>query len=539
MPSSSPHIWWTVSTGHSSSRSSSSSRSTGSVRAAKSRIACSVSCRVSASRPNGIGNLQGCGFRCDHGLRVPTLVQAWRDSSEQYGPTKGRSAPFSRLLTRPSAPARPGALSGSAGANAAVKVPALVAGMVAGADCIEDMDLLRHGGMNRLFGGVRAPSTLGTFLRAFTFGHVRQLDAVAARVLVRLAGRSPLLGGGSPVAFVDVDDTVKQTYGYAKQGAGYGYSGVKGLNALIATVSTPTNAPLIVATRLRKGSANSARGLPGPRAEQGELFTTYRFHACFADTPMTMVQAESQHRGHAIIEQVPAARAGRRTRSTLTRRCRARPAAARRPGTAGSRRSGRCGWCGAARSRPAPRWSPSSRARSSPVCQRAQPGSRQIQTKVPPRGRSGGGSDSPAALLHPHCQMSSRAGVDRPAPPMPPAAPSISVTDGDLIADSMTARRSCQGRPVSGRHSPGAAREANSGHDLRTLGFATGPVTSCPDGDGVEIVLRDLATDRIDVVVTGGGTGVSDRPHTRADPGGVLDCEILGSAEHLRAAGPR
>ena len=76
--------------------------------------------------------------------------------------------------------------------------------------------------MDRLFGGVRAPSTLGTFLRAFTFGHVRQLDAVAARLLVGLAGRSPLLGGGSAVAFVDVDDTVKQTYGYDKQGAGYG-----------------------------------------------------------------------------------------------------------------------------------------------------------------------------------------------------------------------------------------------------------------------------------------------------------------------------
>ncbi len=70
-----------------------------------------------------------------------------------------------------------------------------------------------------MFGGVRAPTTLGTFLRAFTFGHVRQLDAVAARLLVGLTGRSPLLGGGSPVAFVDVDDTVKQTYGYAKQGA--------------------------------------------------------------------------------------------------------------------------------------------------------------------------------------------------------------------------------------------------------------------------------------------------------------------------------
>jgi hypothetical protein len=65
------------------------------------------------------------------------------------------------------------------GVNAAVKVPALVAGMVAGADSIDDMDLLRHGGMGRLFAGVRAPSTLGTFLRSFSFGHVRQLDSVA------------------------------------------------------------------------------------------------------------------------------------------------------------------------------------------------------------------------------------------------------------------------------------------------------------------------------------------------------------------------
>ena len=101
-----------------------------------------------------------------------------------------------------------------------MKVPALVAGMVAGADSIEDMDLLRHGGMARLFGGVRAPSTLGTFLRTFTFGHVRQLDAVAARLLVSLAQRSAAAGRRRPVAFVDVDDTVTQTYGYAKQGAG-------------------------------------------------------------------------------------------------------------------------------------------------------------------------------------------------------------------------------------------------------------------------------------------------------------------------------
>jgi hypothetical protein len=151
-------------------------------------------------------------------------------------------------------------LSGEGSAYADVKVPALVAGMVAGADSIDDMDLLRHGGMGRLFDQARAPSTLGTFLRSFTFGHVRQLDAVAARLLVNLVAHTPLLSHADQVCFVDVDDTVKQTYGYTKQGAGYGYSGVKGLNALIATVSTPTSAPVIAATRLRKGKTNSARG---------------------------------------------------------------------------------------------------------------------------------------------------------------------------------------------------------------------------------------------------------------------------------------
>ena len=151
-------------------------------------------------------------------------------------------------------------LSARGGANAHLKVPGLVAGMVAGADSIDDMDLLRHGGMDRLFGGVRAPSTMGTFLRAFTFGHVRQLDSVAANMLGELARRSPLLAGADQVAYVDVDDTIRATYGYAKQGAGFGYSGVKGLNALIGIVSTPLSAPVICATRLRKGSTNSARG---------------------------------------------------------------------------------------------------------------------------------------------------------------------------------------------------------------------------------------------------------------------------------------
>ncbi len=317
-------------------------------------------------------------------------------------------------------------LTGEGSACAEVKVPALVAGMIAGADSIDDMDLLRHGGMGRLFDQVRAPSTLGTFLRTFTFGHVRQLDAIATRLLVNLVGHAPLLTNLDQVCFVDIDDTIKQTYGYAKQGAGYGYSGVKGLNALIAAVSTPTSAPVIAATRLREGKVNSARGAarlvadalkvaaqagagvgagglvlvrmdsafynadvvaatrragarvsitarmnravttaiagieesawtpikypdaiydedeqrwisdaevaeidytaftsrtkakhaagrlivrrvrrlnPGA-ATQGELFTTYRYHAVFTDSTLELLQAESYHRAHAVIEQV-------------------------------------------------------------------------------------------------------------------------------------------------------------------------------------------------------------------------------------------
>jgi hypothetical protein len=146
------------------------------------------------------------------------------------------------------------------GAHAGSKVAALVAGMVAGADSIEDMDLLRHGGMAPLFTGIYAPSTLGSFLRSFAFGHVRQLGAVAARFVADLAARTPLLPDAGQIADLDVDDTIRATYGYAKQGAGYGYSGVKGLTALIAALSTPGAAPVIVATRLRTGSANSARG---------------------------------------------------------------------------------------------------------------------------------------------------------------------------------------------------------------------------------------------------------------------------------------
>jgi hypothetical protein len=311
-------------------------------------------------------------------------------------------------------------LGGPGGVNADLKVPSLVAGMVGGADSIDDMALLRHGAMARLFGGVRAPSTLGTFLRSFTFGHVRQLDAVASRLLINLAGQAPLLPGADELVYLDVDDTLRQTYGYAKQGAGRGYTGVKGLNALLAIVSTPSSSPLIAAARLRKGSTHSARGAARlvtdalitaksaggngvrilradsafygydvvaaavrqgarfsitarqdkavrkaiaaigdqawtpikytnavfdeeqqrwisdaevaeigytaftskPKAKQvtarlivrrvkdmnpknqSELFTAYRYHAVFTDSPLSMLKAEKAHRAHAIVEQV-------------------------------------------------------------------------------------------------------------------------------------------------------------------------------------------------------------------------------------------
>jgi hypothetical protein len=151
-------------------------------------------------------------------------------------------------------------IAAEGGANATAKVLALVAGMIAGADSITDMDLLRHGGMRRLFAGVRAPTTLGMFLRVFTFGHVRALDGIASRLLARLAAATPILPGAAALTFLDLDDTVRATYGYAKQGAGRGYSGVNGLNALLATLSTATSAPVLAGARLRRGATNSVRG---------------------------------------------------------------------------------------------------------------------------------------------------------------------------------------------------------------------------------------------------------------------------------------
>jgi Transposase DDE domain group 1 len=319
--------------------------------------------------------------------------------------------------------------AGDCGANADLKIGCLVAGMAAGADSIDDMGLLRHGAMGALLSGVRAPSTLGSFLRSFTWGNVRQAEKAGRELLARLARQSPLLPGADVLAFVDIDSTQKRVYGHKKQGAKFGHTKiqgksllVRGLNALAATVSTPLSAPVIAAARLRGGNAASARGAASLAAEavgtaracgatgtvivrmdsayygaatlaairragalfsvtvpvnasvraavaaipeeawkairypravwddqlrcwisdaevaeatytaftskkkdlqvtarlivrrvrdqnkapagQGELFPAWRCHAVFTDSPFELVQAEEQHRGHAIVEQV-------------------------------------------------------------------------------------------------------------------------------------------------------------------------------------------------------------------------------------------
>lgn len=182
------------------------------------------------------------------------------------------------------------------GANAGAKVSALVAGMLAGADSIDDMNLLRHGGMGRLFDRTYAPSTLGSFLREFRFGHVRQLDAVASRVLQGLTSQAPLLQTrvGERV-MVDLDDTIIEVHGYQKQGAGFGYSGVRGLNALLATASTSASAPVILSQRLRQGKTGSPKG--AARIVGDALATLRRARA--GERPL--LRADSAFYGYATV----------------------------------------------------------------------------------------------------------------------------------------------------------------------------------------------------------------------------------------------
>jgi hypothetical protein len=137
-----------------------------------------------------------------------------------------------------------------AAANAGRKVMSLIYAMVLGADSIDDCDVLRSGRL----GTVAAPSTLGTFLRAFTFGHVRQLDRLLAETRAWRAGAGP----GSGRLVVDVDSFVGEVFGYGKQGAAFGYTRTPGYHPIVASRAETGE---VLHLRLRTGSANTQRGI--------------------------------------------------------------------------------------------------------------------------------------------------------------------------------------------------------------------------------------------------------------------------------------
>jgi Transposase DDE domain group 1 len=155
----------------------------------------------------------------------------------------------------------------SAGVNPAGKITSIIAGMAAGADSIDDLDVIRAGGMPRLFGGVYACSTLGLFLREFTYGHTGQLASVARAHLVNLVWDTNLLPGIAERVFVDIDSLLRPVYGHRKQGASFGHTKIagkqvlrKGLSPLATTLSTDQGAPVVTGIRLRAGKTNSGRG---------------------------------------------------------------------------------------------------------------------------------------------------------------------------------------------------------------------------------------------------------------------------------------
>jgi hypothetical protein len=154
----------------------------------------------------------------------------------------------------------------SGAANATAKLTSIIAGMAAGADSIDDLDVIRAGGMKQLFGGVYAAATLGIFLREFTYGHTRQLAAVLRRHLVALAQRTGVLDGIGERCFLDIDSLLRPVYGRAKQGASFGHTKIsgktvlrRGLSPLAVTIGTETAAPVLAGVRLRAGRAASSR----------------------------------------------------------------------------------------------------------------------------------------------------------------------------------------------------------------------------------------------------------------------------------------
>jgi hypothetical protein len=150
-------------------------------------------------------------------------------------------------------------------ANVGDKLLSLIMSALAGGDCIDDAEALRSGGTASVLGiAVKAASTLGTFLRSFRWGHVRQIDLVSRHLLARAwaAGAGP---GAGPLT-IDLDSTICETYGLAKEGAlHHGYTGVRGYHPLLAVAAGTGD---VLMARLREGRANTARGRrPLPRRD--------------------------------------------------------------------------------------------------------------------------------------------------------------------------------------------------------------------------------------------------------------------------------
>src|SRR5690349_21244364 len=154
----------------------------------------------------------------------------------------------------------------SGAANPAPKLLTVIAGMCAGADSSDDLDVLRAGGMPILCDGVYAPSTLGVLLREFSFGHARQLESVLREHVCALTQRSELLAGIDQQVFVDIDSLLRPVFGHAKQGASFGHTKIagkqvlrRGLSPLVTTLSTDQGAPVVAGIRLRAGKTGSGK----------------------------------------------------------------------------------------------------------------------------------------------------------------------------------------------------------------------------------------------------------------------------------------
>jgi hypothetical protein len=229
----------------------------------------------------------------------------------------------------------------SGAVNPVGKLTTIIGGMICGADSIDDVDVLRAGGTPRVFDEVYAPSTLGIFLREFTFGHANQLAAVAREHLAALAARTALLPGIEQRAFLDIDSLVRPVYGHLKQGASFGHAkiasrallrlglspqqahqhAIGGIDEASYTsvhypgaVEDPDTGELIsnaevAETRytLRLGRVRTLTvRLVGRRVKDARypdaLFPVWRYHPFVTNSTLPTAEADITHRRHAIVE---------------------------------------------------------------------------------------------------------------------------------------------------------------------------------------------------------------------------------------------